>query len=137
MLSNRVLKDGVWVSMPAGYPKMETQGGSAIFIFRFPKFNVNATYDPIVGMSSTIAESEPESQSEPGPVTETSSPSPGPVTEKGSPSQEPVTENSSPSPDSDSLILFPMGNLSSSHHDSSIYFLFQIVTFMSLILLAV
>ena len=57
VLSNRVLKDGAWVSMPDGFPKMETQGGSAIFIFRFPKFNDNAVYDPIIGMGETIKES--------------------------------------------------------------------------------
>ena len=64
VLSNRVLKDGAWVSMPDGFPKMETQGGSAIFIFRFPKFNDNAVYDPIIGMGETIEESSPGSTPE-------------------------------------------------------------------------
>ena len=59
VLSNRVQKDGAWVSMPDGFPKMETQGGSAIFIFRFPKFTDNAVYDPIIGMGETIEDSSP------------------------------------------------------------------------------
>ena len=48
-LSDRVLVDGTWTSMPSGYPHMEIQGGSAIFVFRFPTFSVNATYDPTIG----------------------------------------------------------------------------------------
>ena len=54
VLSNRIEVDGAWTAMPAGYPKMETQGSSAIFIFRFPKFATKASYDPIIGLSSNI-----------------------------------------------------------------------------------
>jgi hypothetical protein len=54
-LSNRVFVDGVWTSMPDGYPKMINTGGSAIFTFRFPRFADTAVYDPVVGFSRSIA----------------------------------------------------------------------------------
>merc|ERR1711991_469799 len=42
-LSNRILIDGVWGSMPDGYPKLEVHNGKTLFTFRFPKFVTNAT----------------------------------------------------------------------------------------------
>jgi hypothetical protein len=53
-LSDRVLVDGVWASMPEGFPKMVIKGGSAIFTFRFPKFNDSAVYDPVIGFSESL-----------------------------------------------------------------------------------
>lgn len=53
-LSNKVQIDGTWVAMPAGYPKVETQGSKQLFIFRFPKFSTSLAYDPIIdGLGSS------------------------------------------------------------------------------------
>lgn len=59
-LSNQILADGKWVSMPAGYPKLTLKGSKAIFTFRFPRFTTSATYDPIIGMSSTLPATNPD-----------------------------------------------------------------------------
>jgi len=50
-LSNRVMIDGVWANMPAGYPLLEEKDGKSLFTFRFPKFTTNATYDPVMHLS--------------------------------------------------------------------------------------
>jgi len=55
-MSNRINLDGNWTAMPDGYPKMEEKGSKALFIFRFPKFEQNATYDPVIGYSNTYDE---------------------------------------------------------------------------------
>eukprot|EP00929_Paragymnodinium_shiwhaense_P042545 TRINITY_DN21_c2_g1_i1.p1 TRINITY_DN21_c2_g1~~TRINITY_DN21_c2_g1_i1.p1 ORF type:complete len:638 (-),score=117.56 TRINITY_DN21_c2_g1_i1:229-2061(-) len=48
-LSDQVqVGDAQWESMPAGFPKMEFKGSSAIFTFRFPKFSSWALYDPVL-----------------------------------------------------------------------------------------
>lgn len=52
-LSNQVLVDGAWQSMPSGYPKVTTKGGKTLFVFRFPKFSNKAVYDPILGLSES------------------------------------------------------------------------------------
>lgn len=53
-LSDRVFVDGAWTTMPAGFPKMELKGGSAIFTFRFPKFDQEAMYDPVVEFADSL-----------------------------------------------------------------------------------
>ena len=47
-LSDEVFLDGAWVPMPAGYPKVETQGSKQLFIFRIPRFSSSALYDPVI-----------------------------------------------------------------------------------------
>ena len=53
-LSDQVLVDGAWVTMPTGYPMVAVKGANTIFTFRFPKFSTNAVYDPLVGTSSIV-----------------------------------------------------------------------------------
>jgi len=57
-LSDQILVDGAWSSMPDGYPKYTAKGSKQIYTFRFPKFKDTAFYDPIVGFSSTEADEE-------------------------------------------------------------------------------
>lgn len=56
-LSNRIVVDGVEVNMPDGYPKTVTKGSKQLFMFRFPKFNVHALYDPVLQLSDTSSSS--------------------------------------------------------------------------------
>lgn len=58
-LSSRVLIDGVWKNMPAGFPSLEVKNGKSLFTFRFPKFTTDAKYDPVMHLS----ESSPTSSS--------------------------------------------------------------------------
>lgn len=51
-LNSAVEIDDLDSSMPAGYPKLEVKGSKQVFIFRFPRFNSKAKYDPIVTFSS-------------------------------------------------------------------------------------
>lgn len=51
ILSGRVVVDGVEQDMPSGYPTVVQTGNKYTFVFRFPKFNDKATYDPIVAYS--------------------------------------------------------------------------------------
>ena len=46
--STEVMIDGEWFQMPEGYPKVEVQGGKQLFIFRFPRFESSAMYDPLI-----------------------------------------------------------------------------------------
>eukprot|EP00928_Gymnodinium_smaydae_P010842 TRINITY_DN14082_c0_g1_i2.p1 TRINITY_DN14082_c0_g1~~TRINITY_DN14082_c0_g1_i2.p1 ORF type:complete len:626 (+),score=118.28 TRINITY_DN14082_c0_g1_i2:99-1880(+) len=69
-LSDQVLVDGNWTSMPAGYPKITVKGSSTIFTFRFPKFVASATYDPLVsGMTPPTSAPTPAPGSSPTPET--------------------------------------------------------------------
>lgn len=47
-LSSQVNVDGAWQSMPSGYPKIVGSGSSTAFVFRFPKFQTSALYDPVL-----------------------------------------------------------------------------------------
>lgn len=47
-LSHAVMADDAWGNMPLGFPKVEAQGSSQVFTFRFPRFNASATYDPVL-----------------------------------------------------------------------------------------
>ena len=47
-LSDEVLLDGQWVTMPTGYPKIEVQGSKQLFKFRMPRFTTSALYDPVI-----------------------------------------------------------------------------------------
>lgn len=38
--------------MPDGYPKIETQGSSTPFVFRYRVFNDSAVYDPLVTLGA-------------------------------------------------------------------------------------
>lgn len=59
-LSDQVMVDGNWTSMPDGYPKVVMQGSSTVFTFRFPKFKSVATYDPLIaGMGKASTTSDP------------------------------------------------------------------------------
>ena len=53
-LSDQILVDGNWTTMPDGYPSYEQKGGKQIYTFRFPKFTDTAFYDPIVGFDSSV-----------------------------------------------------------------------------------
>lgn len=52
-LSSRVVLDNQELDMPEGYPKIETKGGSQVYVFRFPKFAQKAVYDPLLQMSTS------------------------------------------------------------------------------------
>ena len=52
LVSSKVNVDGVWKEMSSDYPKVETQDGKNLFIFRFPKFSSSVSYDPAIDMSS-------------------------------------------------------------------------------------
>lgn len=54
LLSNKVTVDNVLTAMPAGYPKLETNGNKQTFIFRLPKGD-KMVYDPILSASSASA----------------------------------------------------------------------------------
>jgi len=62
-LSNLVQLDGVWQSMPTGYPKLVTKGSKQVYTFRFPKFTKTAFYDPVLGFNENV-EGEPEEDEE-------------------------------------------------------------------------
>jgi hypothetical protein len=51
-LSNSVLIDGQWTTMPEGYPLVTTQGSATNIVFRFPKFTTSADYDPLIQKSA-------------------------------------------------------------------------------------
>jgi len=52
-LSNRIVVDGTEEFMANSFPRVETKGSKQLYIFRFPKFNTMATYDPLLQMSQT------------------------------------------------------------------------------------
>lgn len=58
-LTQRVTIDGVDVEMPAGYPKDQSNGDRRWFIFRFPKFNSSAVYDPLIRTSGSASLAPP------------------------------------------------------------------------------
>ena len=59
-LSDEVQVDGTWLAMPAGYPKIEMQGGKQLFLFRLPRFVGSALYDPLIdGLSLPAPPSSP------------------------------------------------------------------------------
>jgi hypothetical protein len=58
-LSNLVKLDGVWQSMPEGYPKMVTKGSKQVYTFRFPKFTKTGFYDPVLGFDENVEGEEP------------------------------------------------------------------------------
>lgn len=47
-LSNRVVIDGVEQDMPQGFPKVVQKGSKDFYIFRFPRFQDKAIYDPVL-----------------------------------------------------------------------------------------
>jgi hypothetical protein len=53
ILSGRVTVDGAETEMADGYPRYTNNGNKYTFEFRFPKFTDSATYDPIVGFSTS------------------------------------------------------------------------------------
>jgi len=60
-MSNRVQVDGVWRSMPAGYPKLTIQGANNIYTVRLPKGAGQGTkivYDPTVSGALETVTSE-------------------------------------------------------------------------------
>eukprot|EP00450_Noctiluca_scintillans_P006922 CAMPEP_0194481062 /NCGR_PEP_ID=MMETSP0253-20130528/3656_1 /TAXON_ID=2966 /ORGANISM="Noctiluca scintillans" /LENGTH=639 /DNA_ID=CAMNT_0039320525 /DNA_START=154 /DNA_END=2073 /DNA_ORIENTATION=- len=60
-LSDQVLVDDAWMSMPEGFPLVSDKGNGQVFTFRFPKFTTSAVYDPLFTtgtLSSTTTNSE-------------------------------------------------------------------------------
>merc|ERR1712136_367148 len=60
-LSDQVLVDDAWMSMPEGFPLVSDKGNGQVFTFRFPKFTTSAVYDPLFTtgtLSSTPTNSE-------------------------------------------------------------------------------
>lgn len=47
-LSDEIYVDDEWLQMPEGYPKVITSDSKQLFIFRFPRFNGSALYDPVI-----------------------------------------------------------------------------------------
>lgn len=50
-VSNQVQVDGVWQLMPGDFPKVDAQNAYVLYVLRFPKFNNEAVYDPVVAYS--------------------------------------------------------------------------------------
>lgn len=49
--------DGEYAEMPEDYPKYKEKGNKEYFIFRFPKFNERAKYDPVIEVDVNSDES--------------------------------------------------------------------------------
>ncbi len=65
-LSDQILLDSAWTSMPEGYPKIESKGAKILYTFRIPKFDVDAMYDPIVSFeTNSDADSAPTDTNDP------------------------------------------------------------------------
>lgn len=99
-LSSRVQLDGSYEDMPAGYPKVT----ESIYKFRFPRFQNNVTYDPVVGYSGNELLCQGCVVPDDGSVTPTyagsSSPSFNPTLEpSSSPSSKPSIQSSFPPSD--------------------------------------
>ena len=45
--------DDKWQEMAEGYPKIKTDKEKTLFIFRFPKFSKEVSYDPIIELSDS------------------------------------------------------------------------------------
>ena len=59
-LSDQVKVDGVWTTMPTGYPKITAKGSSVSFTFRFARFAKAAKYDPLMSTSGAASLTSPE-----------------------------------------------------------------------------
>ena len=59
-LSDQVRVDGVWTTMPAGYPKVDVKGKAVSFTFRFARFAKAAQYDPLMSTSGAASMTSPE-----------------------------------------------------------------------------
>lgn len=55
-LSNRVVIDGVEQDMPLGFPKVVQKGSKDFYIFRFPRFQDKAIYDPVLQFAVSSGE---------------------------------------------------------------------------------
>jgi len=105
-LSDEVNIDGTWLPMPQGYPRIVTQGSRQLFVFRFPRFNGLALYDPVVGgmeiplppSSPPPSPPPPRAPSPPARPPSAPPPPPPPPGAPPSPPPSPVPESPSPSP---------------------------------------
>ena len=59
-LSDQVRVDGVWTTMPTGYPKIDVKGKAVSFTFRFARFAKAAQYDPLMSTSGAASVTSPE-----------------------------------------------------------------------------
>lgn len=57
VLPNNIQLDGNDTRMPEGYPAFVSTNSTNSFIFRFPKFNASAYYDPVVEISQPASSS--------------------------------------------------------------------------------
>jgi len=57
-MSNELKLGGEWESMPEGYPMIEYKGSKQLFIFRFPRFNGTALYDPLIDGLQNLASNQ-------------------------------------------------------------------------------
>lgn len=55
-LSNRIVIDSVETNMVNNYPKLITRGSKQLYVFRFPKFNTKAVYDPLLQLTESTNE---------------------------------------------------------------------------------
>ena len=77
-LSNKVNVDSVVQDMPNGFPRAEnTDEQGTVFVLRFPRFDTDVEYDPIIGFHETFL--EPTSSPTTTPVLETEISSPNPI----------------------------------------------------------
>mmetsp|Transcript_108796 Transcript_108796/g.313474 ORF Transcript_108796/g.313474 Transcript_108796/m.313474 type:complete len:306 (+) Transcript_108796:94-1011(+) len=60
VLARKVELDGVLQEMPEGFPSIDIQGGAVGIVFRFPRFESNATYDPGFMNDDVAAEDGPD-----------------------------------------------------------------------------
>ena len=94
-LSDEVNINGVWVTMPEGYPKVVMRGAKQLYAFRFPRFNGSALYDPVVnGMEVPPPPSSPP----PGLPPPSPPPSPQMPPPPSSPPPSPSAPPSAPPP---------------------------------------
>eukprot|EP00980_Cylindrotheca_fusiformis_P012481 scaffold3070_cov128-Cylindrotheca_fusiformis.AAC.6 len=99
-LSSRVQVDGLYEEMPAGYPMVNESS----YTFRFPRFQSNATYDPVVGFSGNPVSCQGCKPSD-GSPTPSASPSVSPTIDT---SMEPSTDpTGGPTSSPSELATFP------------------------------
>jgi hypothetical protein len=78
ILSKQVVIDDFSVEMPEGFPRVEMTAEGALFVFRFPRFQEYAVYDPIVEYTQATYTTPPSTS--PTTTPNTTPPTPSPIT---------------------------------------------------------
>jgi hypothetical protein len=78
ILSKQVVIDDFSVEMPEGFPRVEMTAEGPLFVFRFPRFQESAEYDPIVEYTQATYTTPPSTS--PTTTPNTTPPTPSPIT---------------------------------------------------------